>query len=36
VANGTPDDILTEPLLEAVYEIKMTILRHEGRKFIVK
>ena len=36
VASGRPDDILTEPLLESVYEIKMTILRYDGRKFIVK
>ena len=36
VAHGTPDDILTETLLETVYEIKMNILRHKGRTFIVK
>lgn len=36
VAAGAPDDILDEALLESVYEIKMSILRHEGRRFIVK
>ena len=35
-ASGKPDDVLSEPLLESVYDIKMSILRHEGRKFIVK
>lgn len=36
VAGGKPDDILTEPLLESVYDLKMSILRHDGRKFIVR
>jgi iron complex transport system ATP-binding protein len=36
VACGRPDDILTESLLETVYEIKMNIIRHDGRRFIVK
>jgi len=36
VACGQPDDILTETLLENVYEIKMHIIRYNGRKFIVK
>jgi iron complex transport system ATP-binding protein len=36
VAQGKPDDILTETLLENVYEIKMTIIRYDGRKLIVK
>jgi len=35
VAAGPPGEILTERLLETVYDIKMTILRHEGRTFIV-
>ncbi len=36
VASGKPDEILDEALLERVYEIKMSILRYDGRKFIVK
>jgi iron complex transport system ATP-binding protein len=36
VASGRPDDILDEALLESVYEIKMSIIRYDGRKFIVK
>jgi len=36
IASGKPDDILSEALLETIYEIKMSILRHDGRKFIVK
>jgi iron complex transport system ATP-binding protein len=36
VACGKPDDILDEALLENVYEIKMSIIRYNGRKFIVK
>ncbi len=36
VASGKPDDILDEALLERVYEIKMSIIRYDGRKFIVK
>jgi iron complex transport system ATP-binding protein len=35
-AHGTPGAILTEPLLESMYEIPMRILRHEGRTFIVR
>jgi ABC-type enterochelin transport system ATPase subunit len=35
VASGRPDDILDEALLESVYEIKMSIIRYDGRKFIV-
>jgi iron complex transport system ATP-binding protein len=35
VASGRPDDILDEALLERVYEIKMSIIRYDGRKFIV-
>jgi len=36
VASGPPGEILTEGLLETVYEIKMSIFRHEGRTFVVK
>jgi iron complex transport system ATP-binding protein len=36
VAAGTPDAVLTEELLARVYEIRMDILEHAGRKFIVK
>lgn len=36
VAFGKPDDILDEALLENVYEIKMSIIRYDGRTFIVK
>jgi ABC-type cobalamin/Fe3+-siderophores transport system ATPase subunit len=36
VAAGTPDAILTEELLARVYEIRMEILEHGGRRFIVK
>jgi iron complex transport system ATP-binding protein len=36
VARGDPDEILTEALLEEVYEIKMSILRCDGRKFVVR
>jgi iron complex transport system ATP-binding protein len=36
VAHGAPAAILTEPLLESMYEIPMRILRHEGRTFIVR
>jgi iron complex transport system ATP-binding protein len=35
-AHGAPGVILTEPLLESMYEIPMRILRHEGRTFIVR
>jgi iron complex transport system ATP-binding protein len=36
VASGPPAEILTEDLLQSVYEIRMSILRLEGRMFIVK
>jgi iron complex transport system ATP-binding protein len=36
IAQGKPDEILTEALLEKVYEIRMRIIRHDGLKFIVK
>lgn len=36
VASGPPDGILTEGLLETVYEIKMSIFRRDGRTFVVK
>jgi iron complex transport system ATP-binding protein len=36
IAQGRPDDVLTESLLERVYEIKMSILKIDGREFIVK
>ena len=36
VAHGNPDEILTEALLEEVYEIKMNIIRCDGRKLIVR
>jgi iron complex transport system ATP-binding protein len=36
VASGAPEEILTEGLLETVYDIKMTILRFDGRTFVVK
>jgi iron complex transport system ATP-binding protein len=36
VAAGPPDAILSEDLLENVYDIKMTLLRHAGRTHIVK
>jgi len=35
-AQGAPESILTEALLESMYEIPMRILRHEGRTFIVR
>jgi iron complex transport system ATP-binding protein len=35
VASGRPDDILTESLLETVYDIKMEIIRQADRTFIV-
>ena len=35
-AHGAPGAILTEPLLESMYEIPMRILHHEGRTFIVR
>jgi iron complex transport system ATP-binding protein len=35
-AQGAPEAILTEALLESMYEIPMRILRHEGRTFIVR
>ena len=35
-ASGPPGEVLTEGLLETVYEIKMSIFRHEGRTFVVK
>jgi iron complex transport system ATP-binding protein len=35
VASGRPDDIVTESLLENVYDIKMEIVRQSGRTFIV-
>jgi len=36
VAAGPPAAILTEELLERVYEIRMDILDHRGRTFVVK
>ena len=36
VAVGAPEAVLTEDLLENVYEIKMTLLHHAGRTFVVK
>ncbi|MBN1938100.1 MAG: ABC transporter ATP-binding protein [Candidatus Aminicenantes bacterium] len=36
VADGRPDDILSEDLLLRVYDIPMRIIDHEGRRFIVK
>ncbi len=35
-ARGIPEAIVTETLLESMYEIPMRILRHEGRTFIVR
>ena len=35
-AGGPPEEVLTEDLLADVYDIKMTVLRHEGRIFVVK
>ena len=36
VAEGRPDDVLTEDLLRSVFEIPMRIIDHEGRRFIVR
>jgi iron complex transport system ATP-binding protein len=36
VAAGAPEAVLTEDLLARVYEIRMDILEHGGRKFIVR
>ena len=36
VASGPPEEVLTEDLLGKVYDIKMTVLRHNGRIFVVK
>jgi iron complex transport system ATP-binding protein len=36
VSSGPPEEILTEDLLAKVYDIKMTVLRHGGRMFVVK
>ncbi len=36
VASGKTEEILSESLLEEIYEIKMSILEFNGRKFIVK
>jgi iron complex transport system ATP-binding protein len=36
VAEGRPEEILTEDLLLRVYDIPLQILRHDGRIFIVK
>ena len=36
VADGRPDDILSEDLLRRVYDIPMQIIDHGGRRFIVK
>ncbi len=35
-ASGPPGEVLTEGLLEKVYEIKMSIFRLDGRTFVVK
>ena len=36
VAAGPPAEVLTEKLLESVYEIRMDILEHRGLTFVVK
>jgi iron complex transport system ATP-binding protein len=36
IAHGAPASIVTEELLESMYEIPMRILRHDGRTFIVR
>jgi iron complex transport system ATP-binding protein len=36
VAHGRPDEILSEDILQQVYEIPMKIISHAGRRFIVK
>lgn len=36
IAEGRPDDVLTEGLLRDVYEIPMRIIVHDGRRFIVR
>lgn len=35
-ASGVPQDILSEPLLENIYSIKMTIVNFNGKTFIAK
>jgi len=36
VAQGRPDEVLTEELLARVYGLPMTLLRHEGRTFVLR
>jgi iron complex transport system ATP-binding protein len=36
IADGPPAGILSEELLQTVYEIPMRIIEHEGRRFVVK
>jgi iron complex transport system ATP-binding protein len=36
VAEGRPDEVLTEELLARVYDLPMTLLRHGGRTFVLR
>jgi ABC-type cobalamin/Fe3+-siderophores transport system ATPase subunit len=36
VAHGKPPEVFKEPLLKAVYDMKMKVIDRDGREFVLR